>query len=350
MAQLSNADDLKRRQSALLDRAVRQWRPDLDGQVVVVTGGARGLGRVMAEGLLRAGARVVCADKTWKGAEDLRDSLNSSDRSLAIDMDVTDNGAIEAGLAATLAKFPTVHALVNNAGLVSETWFAPNGHVRTLDTTDEDWEAMFGVNVFGTMKVIRCFAAPMLEQRSGSILNIVSSGVLSASIGGGFFGARPWTVEMPYQATKAALTALTYYLGQEIRDEGVRVNALMPGHTRASWFDETARAFHETGAIYALRPLTAAHILPLVFFLCARPGDSLEPASGRLYHTPDWNYDHGYGDVRLWADCDLPDDLDAQYKRLEAGLPDYWRAGLARAPFDVERVAYSMTMDNLRSE
>ncbi|MGH9298576.1 MAG: SDR family NAD(P)-dependent oxidoreductase, partial [Acidimicrobiales bacterium] len=228
MGQVADAEGLKRRQAALLERAVRQWQPELADRVVVVTGGARGLGRVMAEGLLRAGARVVCADKTWDGAEEFQSSLNSSDRSLAIGMDVTDNEAVEAGLASVLEKFATIDVLVNNAGLVSETWFAPNGHVATLDTTDHDWEAMFGVNVFGTVKVIQRFITPMLEKGNGSILNIVSSGVLSTSIGGGFFGARPWSVEMPYQATKAALTALTFYLAQETRGDGVRVNALMP--------------------------------------------------------------------------------------------------------------------------
>jgi NAD(P)-dependent dehydrogenase (short-subunit alcohol dehydrogenase family) len=350
MAHDSDPRERKRRQSALLERAANQWRAELADRVVVVTGGARGIGRVMAEGLLGASARVACADKTWQGAEDFRESLNASDRSLAIDMDVTDDAAVQAGLSATLARFGTVDVLINNAGLVSETLFAPHGHVRTLETTDKDWEAMFGVNVFGTVKVIRRFIEPMLGQRNGSIVNIVSSGVLSTSIGGGFFGARPWTVEMPYQATKAALTTMTFYLAQEVRGEGVRVNALMPGHTRSSWFDDTARAFTQTGGIYALRPLTAGHLLPIVYFLSAGPADSFEASSGRLYHVPDWNYDHGYGDIRVWADVDLPADLDASYRRLEAALPDYWRAGLARAPFDVERVAYGMTMDKLRSE
>lgn len=340
----------KAKQDALLEHAREQWREHLDDRVIVVTGGARGIGRVMAEGLLAAGARVVCADKTWHGAADFEEALNSSDRGLALEMDVTDDAAVDAALSQTLRKFQTVDVLVNNAGLVSETWFVPEGHVRTLDTTDKDWEAMFGVNVFGTLKVMRRFVGPMLDQRRGSVLNMVSSGVLMTSIGGAFFGARPWTVEMPYQATKSALTTLTFYLAQELRSDGVSVNAMMPGHTRASWFEDTARAFHETGAIYALRPLTPTHVLPLVYFLSAQPGECDEPVSGRLYHVPDWNYDHGYGDVRVWGDCTLPDDIDAQYQTLEAELPDYWRVGFARAPFDVERVAYGTTMAKIAAK
>ena len=73
--------------------------------------------------------------------------------------------------------------------------------------------------------------------------------------------------------------------------------------------------------------------------------EAQRPVTGRLFHVPDWNYDHGYGDYRLWLDHDLPDELEAAYRRLEAVLPDYWRAGLARAPFDVERVVFASGME-----
>ena len=83
----------------------------------------------------------------------------------------------------------------------------------------------------------------MLEAGHGSIINIVSSGVMMTTTGGALFGARPWSVEMPYQATKSALTTASFYLSQELFSEGIAVNSVMPGHTRASWFDATARDF-----------------------------------------------------------------------------------------------------------
>ena len=144
---------------------------------------------------------------------------------------------------------------MNDAALVSETLFAPLGRVKTLDTKDSDWEAMFKVNVFGVVKAIRRFIQPMLEKGHGSIINVVSSGVLPVAAGGGYFGLRPFTVEMPYQATKAVVMALTFYLGDEVRGQGVAVNAIMPGHTRASWFDTTARAWQERGQVYGFRPV-----------------------------------------------------------------------------------------------
>lgn len=348
---MTTQDNIGRRvQHEMVERALAQWRPLVTDQVAVITGGARGIGKVLAQGLLEAGAQVVCADVTWKGAEEFRAELESTGRGQALEMDVTDDGSVRAAYDAVLGRFGRVDTLVNNAGLVSETLFAPKGHVPTLETTNEDWQRMFGVNVFGTVRVIQTFVQAMLEQGHGSIVNVVSSGILMESVGGGYFAARPWTTEMPYQASKSALATLTFYLAEELKRTGIAVNAFMPGHTRASWFDDTARAVSSEGRIYALRPMAPQHVLPLVLFLAAQASsESGEPASGRLYHVPDWNYDHGYGGLQSWGDYDLPEDIEDGYRKLEAALPDYWRSGLARARFDAERVAYAAGMDKIKS-
>jgi NAD(P)-dependent dehydrogenase (short-subunit alcohol dehydrogenase family) len=335
------SEQLRRDQAAFILAATKQHRDALDGRVVVVTGGARGLGRSLVEGLLQAGASVVSIDRNWSGAEEFRAALVSSKKAMALDADVCDDAALDRACAEVLKNFGRVDALV------SETLFAPTGHVKLLATRDGDWEAMFKVNVFGTIKVIRRFVVPMLEAGQGSIINVVSSGVLMTSTGGAYFGARPWSVEMPYQATKSALTTASFYLSQELLAEGIAVNSVMPGHTRASWFDATARDFQEREkAIYFMRPLVAGHMLPIIFFLSAQAG-ARPPVTGRLFHVPDWNYDHGYGDYRVWGDYDLPEELERGYQQLEAALPQYWRAGLARAPFDAERVAFGAAMEKL---
>jgi NAD(P)-dependent dehydrogenase (short-subunit alcohol dehydrogenase family) len=326
------SEQLRRDQAAFILAATKQHRDALDGRVVVVTGGARGLGRSLVEGLLQAGASVVSIDRNWSGAEEFRAALVSSKKAMALDADVCDDAALDRACAEVLKNFGRVDALVNNAGLVSETLFAPTGHVKLLATQDGDWEAMFKVNVFGTIKVIRRFVVPMLEAGQGSIINVVSSGVLMTSTGGAYFGARPWSVEMPYQATKSALTTASFYLSQELLAEGI---------------DATARDFQEREkAIYFMRPLVAGHMLPIIFFLSAQAG-ARPPVTGRLFHVPDWNYDHGYGDYRVWGDYDLPEELERGYQQLEAALPQYWRAGLARAPFDAERVAFGAAMEKL---
>jgi NAD(P)-dependent dehydrogenase (short-subunit alcohol dehydrogenase family) len=335
------------RQARMVERALREWRDEVEGRVVVVTGGARGIGRSLCEGLLRAGAKVAAADRSWEGADDFRKHLESSGHGVAVEMDITDEGQLDAAYVSVMDRFGTVDVLVNNAALVSETLFYPTGHRNTLDTTDSDWEVMFGVNVFGTLKAIRRFIRPMREKNRGSIINVVSSGVLPVSAGGGYHGLRPWTVEMPYQATKAAVTALTFYLGEEVRGDGVAVNAIMPGHTRASWFDATARAFSDMGVVYFMRPAIPEHLLPITLFLAAQDGHG---AAGRLYYVPEWNYDHGYGDYAAWLDHGLPPDMEELYAKLEAATPQYERAGVAHLPFDALGALYTAGLAGLGSQ
>lgn len=320
---MAQTNSVMTRQRDLVEQAIERSRRDIEGRVVVVTGGARGIGGAIAEGLLKAGARVVAADKTWDGADQLRAQLESG-QGMAVQMDVTDDAQLDAAYASVIERFGTTDVLVNSAALVSETLFAPLGRVKTLDTKDSDWETMFKVNVFGVVKAIRRFIRPMLEKGRGSIINVVSSGVLPVSGGGGYFGLRPFTTEMPYQATKAAVMALTFYLGDEVRGQGVAVNAIMPGHTRASWFDATARAWQERGQVYGFRAAVPEHVVPIMLFLAAQDGQGV---TGMLYSVPDWNYDHGYGKYAEWVDRSLPPDLEEMYSKAEATMPGM-RAGM----------------------
>jgi len=312
---MTQTEPLIAKQKQRVEDAIERARPDIEGRVAIVTGGARGIGGAISEGLLKAGARVAAADKTWDGAEALRKQLESSGRGMAVQMDVTSDTQIDAAYDSVIKQFGTADILVNNAALVSETLFAPLGRVKTLDTKDSDWEAMFRVNVFGVVKTIRRFIRPMIEKRRGSIIDVVSSGVLPVAHGGGYFGLRPFTTEMPYQATKAAVMALTFYLGEEVRTEGVAVNAIMPGHTRASWFDATARAWQERGQVYGFRPVVPEHVVPIILFLASQDGQGV---TGMLYSVPDWNYDHNCGKYAEWADRTFPPDLEEMYTKAEA--------------------------------
>ena len=319
-------DAVMDRQTEMVEQAIERGRRDIEGRVVVVTGGARGIGGAIADALLKAGAKVVAADKTWDGADEFRQQLESSGHGMAVEMDVTSDAQIDSAYASVTERFGTTDVLVNSAALVSETLFAPTGHVKTLDTKDSDWETMFKVNVFGVVKTIRRFIQPMLEKGRGSIINVVSSGVLPISGGGGYFGLRPFTVEMPYQATKAAVMALTFYLGDEVRGQGVALNAIMPGHTRASWFDATARAYMEQGQVYAfLRPVVPEHVIPILLFLSAQDARGV---TGMLYSVPDWNYDHGYGNYAAWQDHSMPEDLEQIYSNFEKAMASMARPSL----------------------
>ncbi len=164
----------------------------LKDRVVVITGGARGMGRAYTLAFLDAGAKVVSTDRSWQGAEPL-DHPNL----MTADMDVTREDDMDRVYAATLERFGTVDVLINNAAMRQRDLFPPTGRVTTLETKDSDWERLFAVNVFGALKVTRRFIRPMIEKKRGSILCTVSSGILHHSHGGAYVAWRPTVRRCP---------------------------------------------------------------------------------------------------------------------------------------------------------
>ena len=270
---------------------------DLKGRVAVITGAARGMGAAYVRGFLAEGARVVATDRSWVGSEAFADELRSQDV-LCLDMDVTNEAQIDQVYAAARERFGTVDALINNAGRRSRDLFPPSGRRLTLETSDEDFLRMYSVNIFGTLKVIRRFVRPMLEQGRGSIVNVVSSGILFHSQGGGYAALRPDSVEQPYMSSKAALANLSFYLASELQESNVAVNALIPGHTRTTGFDEQNRARLASGRRPGPLPYVPEHVVPLALYLASQDGHGV---TGRLYDAVQWNREHGLGSER-WLD------------------------------------------------
>ena len=283
-------------------------------RVVVVTGAARGMGRAHAEGFLSAGARVVATDKSWSGAQAFRSQLTKNEDALVLEMDITSDPQIDGAYEAALGRFGTVDVLINNAALLQMFLFPPTGRVTTLETSDDDWIKSFGVNVFGALKVTRRFIRPMLEKRQGSIINIVSSGILAFSHGGGYLALRPGSREMPYMASKAALATMSFYLADEVKPHNVAVNTIVPGHTRGSWFDETIRARMAVGMGAGRRPVMPQHIVPLARFLASQDASGV---TGKMFDVMRWNEEHGLGGYETWADKTLPEDLEDAFAAAE---------------------------------
>jgi NAD(P)-dependent dehydrogenase (short-subunit alcohol dehydrogenase family) len=270
-------------------------------RVVVITGAARGIGRAYTIGFLSAGAKVVATDRSWAGVDELDPALTAAGKNLLVaDMDLTDEAQIDRVYASALERFGTVDVLVNNAGMRQRDLFPPTGQVTLLETKDSDWEKSFAVNVFGTLKVIRRFIRPMIEQRRGSIISTVSSGMLHHSHGGGYSAFRPNSREMPYQSAKAALATMSFYLADEVREHNVAVNIVIPGHTRTTGFDDQNRARVARGAaVPAVLPLVPDHMVPIVLHLAAQDASTL---TGRMFDAPTWNVEHGFGGYERWAD------------------------------------------------
>jgi 1,1a-dihydroxy-1-hydro-9-fluorenone dehydrogenase len=265
----------------------------LKGRVVVITGGARGMGRAYTDAFLAAGAKVVATDRSWEGVTPPKGDL------LALDMDVTVEAQIDKAYQATLERFGTVDVLIGNAAMRQRDLFPPTGRVTTLETKDSDWEKSFAVNVFGALKVIRRFIKPMLDKKRGSIVSVVSSGILHHSQGGGYAALRPNSREMPYQSSKAALATMSFYLADEVKDRNVAVNIVVPGHTRTTGFDEQNRARLAMGGRPGPIPVVPEHMVPLVMHLAAQDAQGM---TGRMFDVMTWNIEHGLGGHDTWAD------------------------------------------------
>ena len=284
---------------------------DLQGRVVVVTGAARGMGRAMVRGFLAEGTKVVAMDLSWdptgfSGDDDdtfLKELQDRQDDVLVSTVDIRDLQAVEDTYQATIEKFGTVDVLVNNAGLRQRNLFPPTGKVTTLETKDSDWEKMFGVGVFGTLKVTRKFIQPMLERRSGSIISVISGGAMHTAVGGAYVAQRSGSREMPYQSAKAAILTMMFYLADEVRENNVAVNILIPGNARTTGYDEqndARRAAGDASRSLGRFSMTPNHIVPITLFLAGQ--DANTGVTGKCFDVPTWNMEHGLGSPEAWRD------------------------------------------------
>ena len=183
----------------------------LDGRVAVVTGGNRGLGFAFARALGEAGARVAIAARDAGKNAQAAAALGA----LAVEFDVTDPESVAAMAERVTGELGPIDVLVNNAGACF--------HRPALEVPEEEWRAVWDVNVDGLWHCSRVVGAQMLERRAGVIVNI---GSISAMIVN-----RP-QMQPAYNASKAAVHQLTKSLAAEWAPYGVRVNALAPGYTK----------------------------------------------------------------------------------------------------------------------
>jgi len=203
---------------------------ELNGKVAVVIGGTSGIGRAIAHGFAQAGADVIPTSRRAEQVETTaREIEELGRRSLRVTSDVSDRESLERVLSEAVQAFGKVNILVNSAG---RTKRAP-----TIDFSEEDWNAILDTNLTGTLRACQVFGKQMLEQESGSIINIASLSTFVALY-----------EVAAYSASKAAVGSLTKSLALEWSSRGVRVNAIAPGVFRTALnqklLDETERG-HE---------------------------------------------------------------------------------------------------------
>ena len=198
---------------------------DLSGQVAIVTGAARGLGRALAVGLAAAGAKVALAD-ILDLSHTLAQIEDTGGEAIAVPTDVRDKAQVENLVAETLERFGTVDILVNNAGI--------NLIRPTLETTEEEWDLVLDLNLKGVFLCCQAAGRVMLEKGAGAIVNV-------GSINSEFV----FPNSAAYNVSKAGVLLLTKTLAHEWGPHGVRVNAICPGFMETPMLAEIQRGKEE---------------------------------------------------------------------------------------------------------
>ncbi len=181
----------------------------LDGKVAIVTGGSRGLGKVIANALAEAGASVVVTARSIEAAEAAAKSITAS-KTLGLAVEVTSAIEVEAMVTRTIEVFGRVDILVNNAGINIR------GPIETLK--EDDWDAVIDTNLKGPWLCCRAVAALFKNQGSGRVINVSS-----------MLGEVSLPDRSPYASSKGGLTLMTKTLALEWAKYGVTINALCPG-------------------------------------------------------------------------------------------------------------------------
>jgi gluconate 5-dehydrogenase len=192
---------------------------DLSGRTAIVTGGSRGIGREMAEGLAEAGARLMlCARREEWLVETIDDFGSKGFEVDGMVADVSDESDVSELVGMTVNKFGSVDILINNAGI---SWGA-----MPEEMTREQWQKVIDVNLTGCFLMAQAAGRQMLHQGKGSMINIASIAGLTSSANGPFYAG--------YVASKAGLIGLTRELAASWGRKGIRVNAIAPGffHSR----------------------------------------------------------------------------------------------------------------------
>jgi 3-oxoacyl-[acyl-carrier protein] reductase len=183
----------------------------LKGQVAIVTGGARGIGRAISQSLVREGAHLVISDVNLTEARQTADALATGEcRCLAIEANVTDGKAVAEMVDRAMQEFGRIDILINNAGITRDGLL--------LRMKEEDWDLVLNVNLKGAFHCTKAVLSAMTKQRKGRIVNIASVVGVMGNAG-----------QTNYAASKAALIGFTKSVAREYASRGITANAVAPG-------------------------------------------------------------------------------------------------------------------------
>ena len=194
-----------------------------NNQIVVITGAANGIGKACAERFAEEGAKVACLDL----AEEQNQAVAASCRKLGTDAlalrcDVTDKDSIQSVVDTILQKWGRIDILVASAGIYTGS--------PLIEVSQEQWQRTIDINLTGVFLTNQVIAPLMMEQKSGSIINLSSMA-----------GKTSWSASAEYSASKSGVIGLTRSIAMELAPYGATVNAVCPGNTLTDMVQNVAK-------------------------------------------------------------------------------------------------------------
>jgi 3-oxoacyl-[acyl-carrier protein] reductase len=204
------------------------------GQVALVTGASRGIGRAIAMELAARGLKVIGTATTDAGAQAIGEALAAHDGCRGLALNVNDGPGVEAAIDSIVKQHGALHVLVNNAGITRDT--------LAMRMKDDDWDAVLDTNLKAVFRTSRAVMRTMMKQRYGRIVNITS--VVGASGNPG---------QANYAAAKAGVAGMTRALARELGSRGITVNCVAPGFIETDMTKALSEA--QTTALMSQIPL-----------------------------------------------------------------------------------------------
>ena len=196
----------------------------LDVKIALITGGAQGIGRTIAERFISEGANIAICDINLELAkETAKKLLQNGSNVRAYKMNVADKSSVEETVKEVNDDFGKIDILINNAGITRDNLM--------IRMKNEDWDSVIAINLTGTFNVSRAVVRVMMKARYGRIINISSVVGIVGNAG-----------QANYSASKAGVIGLTKTMAKEFASRGITVNAIAPGFIKTEMTDRLSEA------------------------------------------------------------------------------------------------------------
>lgn len=190
----------------------------LKEKTVIVTGGAKGIGKAIALAFAKEGANIVLNYRTSSPEDVVKEIENFGVKCLAIQADISDFAQAQNLVESSIKEFGTIDVLINNAGITKDNLI--------MRMSEEDFDSVINTNLKGAFNMTKHCSKIMLKQKSGTIINMSSVSGLTGNIG-----------QVNYSASKAGMIGMTFSTARELAPRGITCNAIAPGFIKTDMTD-----------------------------------------------------------------------------------------------------------------